>query len=95
MSLVGLGFRNEAPRVPDLQRNALISAGAAGLAQEPHSNPSGNCVEIAALPDGRVALRNSRHPSGPALIVPLQDMTAFLRAAKEGEFDDLLGEVEK
>ncbi|GLX10698.1 DUF397 domain-containing protein [Microbispora sp. NBRC 16548] len=61
-----------------------------------HSNPSGNCVEIAVLPDGRVALRNSRHPAGPALIVPLQDMAAFLRSAKEGEFDDLLlGEVEK
>lgn len=55
-----------------------------------HSNPSGNCVEIAVLPDGRVALRNSRHPSGPALIVPRRDMAAFLRAVKEGEFDDLL-----
>ena len=56
-----------------------------------HSNPSGNCVEIAALPDGRVALRNSRHPSGPALIVPQQDIAAFIRSVKEGEFDDLLG----
>ncbi len=26
------------------------------------SNPSGNCVEAAALPDGSVALRNSREP---------------------------------
>ena len=55
-----------------------------------HSNPSGNCVEVAALPEGLVALRNSRHPSGPALIVPLRDMSAFLRSAKDGEFDDLL-----
>ena len=32
------------------------------------SNPSGNCVELAELPDGRVAMRNSRDPEGPALI---------------------------
>ncbi|MEU8176381.1 DUF397 domain-containing protein [Microbispora hainanensis] len=60
-----------------------------------HSNPSGNCVEVAALSDGRVAVRNSRHPCGPALIVSLEAMAAFLRSAKEGEFDDLLGDVEK
>lgn len=29
------------------------------------SNPSGNCVELAELPDGRVAMRNSRDPEGP------------------------------
>ena len=32
------------------------------------SNPSGNCVECAALPDGSVAMRNSRDPEGAALI---------------------------
>jgi Domain of unknown function (DUF397) len=30
-----------------------------------HSNPSGNCVELARLPARRVAVRNSRHPRGP------------------------------
>ena len=33
-----------------------------------YSNPSGNCVEVAELPDGGIAVRNSRHPSGPVLI---------------------------
>jgi Domain of unknown function (DUF397) len=32
------------------------------------SNPSGNCVELAARPDGGVAVRNSRDPAGPALV---------------------------
>jgi Domain of unknown function (DUF397) len=53
------------------------------------SNPSGNCVEVAALPDGGVAMRNSRHPSGPALIYTKAEVSAFLLAAKDGEFDDL------
>ncbi|MQA88451.1 MAG: DUF397 domain-containing protein [Streptosporangiales bacterium] len=55
-----------------------------------HSNPSGNCVEFAELPDGAIAVRNSRHPSGPALIYTRAEIAAFLRGAKEGDFDDML-----
>lgn len=54
-----------------------------------HSNPSGNCVEVAALPDGAIAVRNSRHPSGPALVYTRAEVGAFLLAVKDGEFDDL------
>ena len=53
------------------------------------SNPSGSCVEVAELPGGAIAVRNSRHPSGPALIYPRAEITAFLVAVKNGEFDDL------
>ena len=30
-----------------------------------HSNPNGECVELAALPTGEIAMRNSRFPAGP------------------------------
>ncbi|HTV99288.1 MAG TPA: DUF397 domain-containing protein [Streptosporangiaceae bacterium] len=53
------------------------------------SNPSGNCVEVAALPDGEIAVRNSRHPSGPALVYTRAEMSAFLAGVKDGEFDHL------
>lgn len=53
------------------------------------SNPNGNCVELAGLPDGGVAVRNSRHPAGPALIYTPAEMTAFIQGAKDGDFDDL------
>jgi hypothetical protein len=53
------------------------------------SNPSGACVEVAMLPDGEIAVRNSRHPSGPALIYTRAEISAFLAGAKAGEFDDL------
>jgi hypothetical protein len=53
------------------------------------SNPSGSCVEVAALDDGGVAMRNSRHPSGPALIYTRAEIEAFLIGARNGEFDDL------
>ena len=53
------------------------------------SNPSGACVEVATLADGEIAVRNSRHPSGPALIYTRAEIAAFLAGAKAGEFDDL------
>ena len=51
----------------------------------------GNCVETAKLADGQVAVRNSRHPSGPALIFTQAEARAFLEGVKDGEFDYLLG----
>jgi Domain of unknown function (DUF397) len=53
------------------------------------SNPSGNCVELAALPDGSVAVRNSRDPAGAALVYTRAEVAAFLAGVKNGEFDDL------
>ncbi|MCO1659141.1 DUF397 domain-containing protein [Pseudonocardia humida] len=53
------------------------------------SNPSGDCVELAALGGGAVALRNSREPDGTALIYTPAEIAAFLAGAKAGEFDDL------
>ena len=45
------------------------------------------CVEIAALPDGGAAIRDSKDPTGPQLRVDAEAWTAFLTAAKAGEFD--------
>jgi hypothetical protein len=53
------------------------------------SNPSGSCVELAELPGGVIAMRNSRHPSGPALIYTRAEVGAFLAAVQNGEFDEL------
>jgi hypothetical protein len=52
-----------------------------------HSGPTGgNCVEVAFLADGQIAMRNSRHPRGPALIFTRSEWDAFLGGAKDGEF---------
>ncbi len=55
------------------------------------SNSQGACVELADLPDGEVAVRNSRFPSGPALIYTKAEIDAFILGAKDGDFDYLLG----
>jgi hypothetical protein len=53
------------------------------------SNPSGNCVEVAALAGGDIAVRNSRHPSGPALVYTRAEIAAFIAGIRNGEFVDL------
>src|SRR2546421_650466 len=42
------------------------------------SNPSGNCVELAVLSDGGVAVRNSRFASGPAPGYTHDEMAAIV-----------------
>ena len=58
------------------------------------SNPTGNCVELAELASGRIAVRNSRHPSGPVLVYSRAEIAAFLSGIRAGEFDDLAGRLD-
>lgn len=55
-----------------------------------YSTSQGNCVEFARLPDGRVAIRNSEYPNGPALIYNPAEIFALIRGAKDGDLDDLV-----
>ncbi|WP_328512889.1 DUF397 domain-containing protein [Streptomyces mirabilis] len=52
-----------------------------------HSTPDGNCVELALLAGGDVAVRNSRDPYGPALVYTRAEIAAFIAGVKDGEFD--------
>jgi hypothetical protein len=49
----------------------------------------GDCAEAAALPDGRIALRNSNHPEAGAVFFTRAEMNAWIKGIKAGEFDDL------
>ena len=50
----------------------------------------GSCVEAMQLHDGRVALRQSTDPDGPALIYTLHEIQTFIQGAKAGAADFLL-----
>ena len=50
------------------------------------SSPSGNCVEVASLLAGGVAVRDSRLADSPALIFAGAKWGAFLRGIKVGDF---------
>ena len=74
-------------------RNGMSAAALAGATwrKSRRSGQLGNCVQIAALPGGHVAMRNSRDPGGLTLIFGRNEMSAFLAGAKDGEFDDYTG----
>ncbi|MEU3369032.1 DUF397 domain-containing protein [Streptomyces sp. NPDC006711] len=50
----------------------------------------GNCFEAMKLADGRVAVRQSADPEGPALIYTPGEIAAFIQGAKSGKADFLL-----
>ena len=52
-----------------------------------YSNPCGSCFEMAQLAEGRIAVRNSRHPGGPVLTYSRAGMAAFIHRVRLGEFD--------
>jgi hypothetical protein len=47
----------------------------------------GQCVEVAVLPDGGAAVRDSKNPDGAVLIFTKGEWDAFVGGAKDGEFD--------
>ncbi|WP_328408703.1 DUF397 domain-containing protein [Nocardia sp. NBC_00403] len=47
----------------------------------------GNCVEVAFLSNNLVGVRDSKNPSGPALLFTSAEWSAFTVAAAHGEFD--------
>ncbi|MDQ3600950.1 MAG: DUF397 domain-containing protein [Actinomycetota bacterium] len=71
-------------------RNGLSAAllAEATWRKSSRSGALGNCVEVAALDSDQVAVRNSRYPSGPALIYSRAEVAAFVAGVKDGEFDD-------
>jgi hypothetical protein len=48
---------------------------------------NGNCVEVAFLDAGAVAVRDSKDPSGPVLRFTAAEWDAFVGGARDGEFD--------
>ena len=58
------------------------------------SSPQGNCVEFTGLPGGQIAMRNSRHPDGPALIFTQGQLRDLIDTLKSGELDHLVSSAD-
>ncbi|GAA2309085.1 hypothetical protein SVIO_090250 [Streptomyces violaceusniger] len=63
--------------------------GALGWSRPWSDDAGGACVEAKKLRDGRVALRQSTDPDGPALVFTTNEMTRFLAGVKAGDADFL------
>lgn len=52
-----------------------------------HSSGQTSCVETAWLEGGRVGVRDSKDPTGPALIFTAGEWDAFTAGLTDGEFN--------
>ncbi|WP_406312140.1 DUF397 domain-containing protein [Streptosporangium sp. NBC_01639] len=50
------------------------------------SGQTGNCVEVAHLPEGGRAVRDSKNPDGPILCFSPDEWQSFVVGVKDGEF---------
>jgi Domain of unknown function (DUF397) len=50
-----------------------------------YSAQQGECVEVASLPDGGRAVRDSKDPDGPVLRFSADEWSAFVRRVKAGK----------
>ncbi|WP_007024563.1 DUF397 domain-containing protein [Saccharomonospora iraqiensis] len=68
--------------LPDLPWRKSSFSGGGG-------NGGADCVEVAPTPDGRIAVRDSKHPEAGALLFTRAEMAAWVEGCRAGEFDDL------
>ena len=59
------------------------------LWRKSNGSGDGNCVEVAALPDG-VAVRDSKDPSGPMLQFDRTAWASFIDGIRSGDFEGTL-----
>jgi hypothetical protein len=87
------GYEDRFDRPRDGIYNGMPAAdlGADGWRKPWSGGNGGACVEAKKLNDGRVALRQSTDPDGPALIYTHHEITTFIEGAKAGQADFLLG----
>ncbi|MGW3956813.1 DUF397 domain-containing protein [Streptomyces sp. NPDC004752] len=71
--------------------NAAGELGTEGWRKPWSGSDNGNCVEVKQLGGGRVALRQSTDPQGPALVCPSYAMSEFIAGVKAGAADFLVG----
>jgi hypothetical protein len=63
---------------PDLSRT--------GWRKSTYSGGNGDCVEVGSLGQA-VAVRDSKHPSGPSMLVSLGTWRSFIQEVKAGAYE--------
>ena len=58
----------------------------AGWRKSSRSGSGGECVQVAELADGDRAVRDSKHPTGPALRFTPAEWAAFTAGVRDGQF---------
>ncbi len=68
--------------------NAMtVQRGGLAWRKSSYSSPQGNCLEVAALPSGHAAIRDTKQQAGPTLVFARATWQTFCSAIKTGSFD--------
>jgi hypothetical protein len=67
----------------DLSRAVWRRSSRSGL-----NGGSEQCVEVAALEDGQIAVRDSKRPDGAVLVVTRAGLAAWISGVQNNEFTD-------
>ncbi len=57
--------------------------------RSPANGGTEQCVEVAALDDDRIAVRDSKQPEGAVLFLTRAQVATWISGVKAGDFDDL------
>ncbi|WP_174183427.1 DUF397 domain-containing protein [Nocardia barduliensis] len=63
-----------------------VDLSAAKWFKSSHSNTGGDCVEVAHLTGGMVGVRDSKNPTGPALVFAPSEWDTFTAGIRDGQF---------
>ncbi|MEV6984127.1 DUF397 domain-containing protein [Sphaerisporangium sp. NPDC051017] len=66
----------------------MVDVTGATWVKSSYSGDQGDCVELAALHDNGMAIRDSKRPHGPVLRIPATEWVAFRSSLKSGEITD-------
>ncbi|MFF3073651.1 DUF397 domain-containing protein [Kitasatospora sp. NPDC057936] len=64
-----------------------INVSTARWVKSTYSQQGGNCIEVAPGFTGVMPVRDSKDPSGPALVFPSAAWQSFITAIRAGEFN--------
>jgi hypothetical protein len=56
--------------------------------RSPANGGTDECVEVAALDDGRIAVRDSKRPDGAVLVFPRAGLAAWISDVRHDELTD-------
>jgi len=66
--------------------SGLVDLSGLSWRKSKRSGQTGNCVEVAYFDTG-VAVRDSKNPTGPALVFTQAEWEAFVGGVRDGEFE--------
>jgi hypothetical protein len=68
-----------------MRKNNAIPDTSTSWRKSSYSGDNGDCVEVARFSTGRIGIRDSKNPTGPALLISYHDWRQFIMKVRTDE----------